>query len=93
MMDFGKISIQTAAQSRLAAELGLAPQELSFHGVNEFTPGERLLYFNVDKPGHALHHSTRSIRVGIRTPRGLADLTSREKGALLRAAGLAEFFL
>jgi hypothetical protein len=53
----------TAAQLTLAMELGIEPEELQYIGVQWCTGGLKLALFNILKPGHQLHRSTRSVRI------------------------------
>ena len=42
--------------------LGVAPDELEYGGLQEGL-SYRLVLFSVDKPGHPLHRTTRSVKV------------------------------
>lgn len=52
------------ARHHLAGELGVAPDELEYCGVQEGR-GYFLIMFTVDKPGSELDRSTRSVRVDL----------------------------
>ena len=50
------------ARRHLAEELDVAPDELEYGGMQEGL-SYRLVLFSVDKPGHPLHRTTRSVKV------------------------------
>ena len=52
------------ARHHLAEELGVAPDEMEYCGVQEGL-GYFLIMFTVDKPGDDLHRTTRFVRVDL----------------------------
>ena len=52
----------TKDEHRLVEELNLDPDELEYGGLQEGF-SYRLVLFTVDRPGHPLHRTTRSVKV------------------------------